>query len=329
MRMSDPINQIDTLEKQSFVSVEEHLSAPKHKQKKLLIILTVVFLISLSIYSIYWFIYLNHFQSTDDAYVNGNIVPITSQVTGNIIAIDADDTTFIQQGSVLVRLDKTDSQAIFEQAKATLELTLRQTAQYFVRDAGLQAVIDARQASVQQANSDLKRRQRAVNIGGVSKEELIHAEDTFRLANSSLIEAKSQWQANRALINNISIAKHPAVVQAIAKCRQAYFNIKRTTIYAPISGYVARRLAQVGQRITGGSFLMSIVPLDEVWVDANFKEKQLRLMRVGHGCCLSWACRGFLWWYGKCICIITCTKCHRKLDKGSTKIACTYRFRPS
>lgn len=253
----------------------------KARQKKILLILTGIFLLIALAYGLYWLVYLRFFESTDDAYINGNIVSVTSQVTGNITAIHAEDTTFVNQGSVLVEIDKTDSKAAFIKAQAALASTVRQTAQYFINDLGLQAAIAAKKATLDQAHIDLQRRKNAINVGGVSKEELSHAQDSYTLADSALTQAQAAWQANHVLIAQITLRQHPAIQQAVANLKQAFFDLKRTTINAPVSGYVVKRAAQVGQRINASTMLMAIVPPEQLWIDANFKEKQLRAMHPG------------------------------------------------
>ncbi|MDI1351274.1 MAG: efflux RND transporter periplasmic adaptor subunit [bacterium] len=258
----------------------ENTQQSRH-QKKILMGLTALFIILGLIYLIYWAIFLRHYEETDNAYVAGNVVAVTSQVGGNIIAIKVDDTDFVKAGTPLVMLDPTDSLVLLEQAKANLALILRQTQQLYIQDRGLKANIEARESNLKQASADLKRREQAIHLGGISQEELNHARDTYNIADSALINAQTGWQANHALIEKTSLTQHPNVMQAIEQVKQAYLNFVRNTIYAPVTGYISKRAAQVGQRIAPGSFLMAIVPLEDVWVDANFKEKQLRKMRLG------------------------------------------------
>lgn len=257
------------------------------KQKTYLIRLTVFFIVMAVLYFIYWFIYSRHYESTDNVYVGGNIIPVTTQVAGTIISVKVNDTSFVKVGEPLVLLDPIDREIALEQAKANLALILRQTQQLYVKDKGLQATIEARQLTLKQSSSDLKRRQQAINIGGVSQEDLTHALDAFRIANSLLTTAVAEWDANRALISGTSVKDHPAVQQAVAGVRDAYLALMRTTIRAPVSGYIAKRSAQVGQVVAAGAPLMAVVPLTDIWVDANFKEKQLKKIRPGQSVTLT------------------------------------------
>lgn len=256
-------------------------SANHPKQKQFLIRLTVGLIIIALLVFIYWFIYSRHYETTDNAYVNGNIIPVTSQIAGTVIAVKVNDTSFVTEGEPLILLDPTDRRIALEQAKANLALILRQTEQLYIKDKGLKATIQARELTLKQASSDLKRRQQAIHIGGISQEELTHAQDGFNIANSLLTTARAEWNANRALISGTSVNVHPNVLQAIAGLKEAYLGYVRTTIKAPVSGYIAKRSAQAGQVIGPGTVLMAVVPLNDIWVDANFKEKQLHNIRPG------------------------------------------------
>jgi membrane fusion protein (multidrug efflux system) len=251
------------------------------KQKQYLMRLTAFFLFLGVLYFIYWFIYSRHYEKTDNAYVNGNIIPVSSQIGGIIIAVKVSDTAFVKAGEPVVLLDATDREIALEHAKANLALVLRQTQQLYIKDKGLLATIQARELTLKQADSDLKRRQQAIHIGGVSQEELTHAQNNYNITNSLLTTARSEWSANKALISGTSLTAHPQVQQAMAGVKEAYLALLRTKVRAPVSGYIAKRSAQVGQLIAPGTFLMALVPLDDIWVDANFKERQLGKIRPG------------------------------------------------
>lgn len=276
------------------MSEQEQTALPPKEEKKpnkkrtfLLLSLTAVFVIIAILCILYWWMVARFYEETDNAYVNGNIVPITSQVNGTIISVKADDTQFVQQGELVIQLDPIDSLVAFHQAKANLAQVVRNTQQLFINNKGLKANIDDREILLSQARSDLKRRDEAVGIGAVSKEELTHAQDSFKSADASLIQARSALLSNLAQTENTSLHEHPSVLAAAAQLRQAYINYMRSNIVAPVAGEVAKRSAQVGQQISAGMQLMAIVPLDQIWVDANFKEKQLRDVRVGQAVTLT------------------------------------------
>jgi membrane fusion protein, multidrug efflux system len=232
-------------------------------------------------YGTYWAQVLRYHQTTDDAYVGGNVVQITPQIFGTVVAIGADDTQFVKAGQTLVRLDQADARVALDQAEAQLARTVRDVRNLFATTSQLEATVQARQTELDTAQSDLARRARLGASGAVSAEELQHAADAVKSARAGLLAAQQQLAANRARVDNTTLENHPQVRDAAAAVRNASLNLARTGLPAPVSGFVARRNVQLGQRVSPGTPLMAVVPLDQVWVDANFKEPQLARMRVG------------------------------------------------
>ena len=232
-------------------------------------------------YGAYWLAVARYHQSTDDAYVNGNVVEVTPQISGTVVAIGADDTQFIKAGQPLVRLDAADEQVALDQAESALARTVREVRNLFAVSAQLQAAVAVRQSDLATDQEDLQRRERLGNSGAISGEELQHARDRVRGAEAALASAQQQLAANRARVDGTTIEDHPDVRSAAASVRSAYLADSRTVLPAPVSGFVAHRNVQLGQRVAPGTALMAVVPLDQVWVDANFKEPQLASMRVG------------------------------------------------
>jgi membrane fusion protein, multidrug efflux system len=232
-------------------------------------------------YLIYWALTLRYQEFTDDAYVAGNVVQITPQISGTVVAIGADNTQFVQAGQTVVQLDRADAKVALDQAEAQLARTVREVRNLFSTSAQLAATLQVREADLATATEDLARRERLANSGAISGEELQHARDTFRGAQAAVLSARQQLAANRARVDGTSVDNHPDVQNAAAVVRAAYLTYARTSLPAPVSGFVAQRSVQLGQRVNPGSPLLAIVPLDQVWVDANFKEHQLASMRVG------------------------------------------------
>lgn len=257
-------------------------AAPKNgKRRKALLSLLAVVVIAAIVWTIYYFTVLRWHEDTDDAYVQGNVVSITPQTTGTVVSIGADDGMKVVAGQVLVQLDPNDAKVAYEQSVANLASTVRQVrGLYSAVDAG-QADMAARQVAVQQARADVKRRQGLVASGAVSAEELAHARDLLASAEATLSSSRGQLSRNRALVDATTVADQPQVQAAAGQLRQAYLNLQRAAIVAPVSGYVGKRTVQLGQRVQPGTTLMTIVPLEQVWVDANFKETQLHKMRIG------------------------------------------------
>ena len=250
-------------------------------RKRWLAIVGGAFLVIGVAWGAYWMLALRYAESTDDAYVSGNIVQITPQIAGTVVKIAADDTQFVKAGSTLVELDPADAKLALEAADAKLARTVRDVRGLFATTAQLRASLDMRSADVARATEDLHRRQRLASSGAVSGEELQHARDALASAQAALIAAREQLAANQARTDRTTIETHPDVLAAAAQVHDAYLDLARTHLPAPVSGYVAKRAVQLGQRVAPGTPLMAIVPLDEVWVDANFKEPQLATMRVG------------------------------------------------
>jgi membrane fusion protein (multidrug efflux system) len=232
-------------------------------------------------YGTYWAAVAGHHELTDDAYVNGNIVEITPQISGTVVQIGADDTGFVNAGQSLVRLDPADAQVALDEAEAQLARTVREVRNLFGTTAQLRAAVEVRESDLATAQKDLARRERLASSGAISTEELQHARDAVRSTQAALAAAREQLAANLARVDRTSVDDHPDVRNAAAAVRSAYLNYARTVLPAPVSGFVARRNVQLGQRVSPGAPLMSVVPLDQVWVDANFKEPQLARMRVG------------------------------------------------
>jgi membrane fusion protein (multidrug efflux system) len=257
-------------------------AAPLRRKRRFLLLVTTGVLILLIIaYGIWWLIFASHFESTDDAYVAGNVVQVTPQIGGTVIAINADDTQRVEAGTALIVLDPADANVALDQATAQLAQAVREVRTLFVNNGTLNANITSRNSELEQARTDLARRQELIASGAVSKEELAHARTALQSAESAAVAAREQLASNRVLTDNTTVAQHPTVLRAAAQVQAAYLAVARTSLPAPITGYIAKRSVQVGQRVAAGMPLLAIVPLDSLWVDANFKEVQIARMRIG------------------------------------------------
>ena len=250
-------------------------------RKKTLLAVIATFAVGAIAYGSYWSIALNHAESTDDAYVNGNVVQITSQVPGTVVSVANDDTDFVKSGTTLVQLDTADAKVALDEAESQLAKTERQVRNLYATSAQLAATLRQRDAERARAADDLNRRERLAASGFISSEALQHDRTTLHVADAAVGAAREQLAAQQALVEHTTVDSHPDVRSAAAHVREASLTYSRTTIAAPVSGYVAKRAVQVGQRIAPGTPLMAVIPLDAVWVDANFKEGQLKQMRVG------------------------------------------------
>ena len=267
---------------------------PSQNRTKVLTGLSLVLLVGLAYGGYEWWS-SRHEESTDNAYVQGNVVQITPQVGGTVTAIYADDTDFVKAGQPLVQLDPADARVALEQAQASLAQAVRQVRSLYANNHSLDAQVAVRETDVERARTDLaraeedvRRRQAVIDSGAVSQEELGHAQSQLSAARNALATvqanvaaARDQLNSNQTLTDGTQLENHPNVLAAAARVREAYLALHRSTLPAPVDGYVAKRTVQLGQRINAGAPLMSLIALGQVWVDANFKEVQLRNIRIG------------------------------------------------
>ncbi len=251
------------------------------KRNQRLLILAAAVALGTIAYTAYYFLHSRYFEETDDAYVASDMVQITSEVPGTVISVGVDNTQQVTRGQTLIELDPADAQIAVAAAEAELARTVRTVRGLFSKSSGLKSVISARQIALQSAREDLQRRLKVAGEGGVSAEELQHAKDQVAQLEASLATSTEELETNNAQVENTTIANHPQVLAAAASLRQASLALKRTHIVAPIGGAVARRNVEIGSRIAAGTPLLAVVPLENAWVDANFKEVQLEHMRVG------------------------------------------------
>ena len=251
------------------------------KRKRALLAIAMVAIAGLVAWALWYFTVGRWHVDTDDAYVQGNVVGITPQVGGTVVAIHAEDGMRVEAGQVLVELDPSDARVALEQAKANLAATVRQVRGLYAAVDANQADIRAREVAVQKARADVARRQGLVASGAVSQEELSHARTELAAAQAALAGARENLARNRALVDATTVSSQPQVDASAAQLRAAYLALRRDTIIAPVSGYVAQRNVQLGQRVQPGTPLMTVIPLEQAWVEANFKETQLEKMRLG------------------------------------------------
>jgi membrane fusion protein (multidrug efflux system) len=277
-------------------SPQTPVAAPRNPaRKKALTGVTALVVVAGMAYGAYWALVLNHFETTDNAYVQGNVVQITPQNAGTVIEIGTDDTAHVKAGDVLVRFDPADARVALDQAEAQLAQTVREVRALYANNSTLLAQIAARDADLARvqvdhtrAQDDVTRRAPLVATGAVGKEEFNHANAQLAASRSALLAAQSavtaareQLASNQTQTAGVTVDQHPNVVRAAARVREAFLALHRTELLAPIDGYVAKRSVQLGQRVAAGTPLMSLIALDRVWIEANFKESQLQRLRIG------------------------------------------------
>jgi membrane fusion protein (multidrug efflux system) len=291
------------------MSVTNTPVVPENRRKKQLSLLAAAVGLAVAGYASYWTLYSSHFVSTDNAYAAVEVAQVTPEVSGTVGEVLVQDTQSVHKGDVLVKIDQTDAKLALAQAEANLQLAERKVRGLIATDGSLAAQIDARDADERRAQAqlasaqadfdrsaiDLKRREALLNSGSVSGDELTKAQNEFASAQANLVAARAtavQAKANRtaasgerdsnaALISNTTVDDNPEVALARAKRDQAKVDLERTVVRAPVDGIVAKRSVQLGQRVLAGTPLLAVVPVQDMHVDANFKEVQLSNVRAG------------------------------------------------
>ncbi|MEN9316208.1 MAG: hypothetical protein RIS35_2601 [Pseudomonadota bacterium] len=275
-------------------SLERQHDQSSRRKRGLLAVTAIVVLGAIG-YGAWWFLVASRYVNTDNAYVQGNVVQVTPQVAGTVLAIHADDTDLVEAGQALVTLDPADANVALEQAEAQLGQAVREARALYANNAALASSVALREAEVARAKNelarvtgDLTRRSGLQASGAVGAEEVQHARDAVASARSALaaaeaavVAAREQLTASTSLTVGTPVERHPNVLRAAGKVREAWLAVRRATLPAPLTGHVAKRSVQIGQRVQAGAPLMAVVPLDQVWVEANFKEAELRGMRIG------------------------------------------------
>ena len=253
----------------------------RKKKKKTFVIVTMVFIFCAIIIFCWWFFYGRFETSTKDAYVHGNQVMLTPQVNGIVTAVNINETELVTEGQVLIRLDETDRKISLDSAANHLGETVREVTKMFENVYSLAAQFEVRQAELFSAEVDYMDRKSVVSEGAVSDEDYIHAEANFYAAKASVQVVKYELMQAISLVQKTTISTHPLVQKAKENVKQAWVNLQRCTLKAPATGVVALRTVQVGESVMTSTPLLAIVPLDQIWVNANFKEDDLSGIRIG------------------------------------------------
>ncbi|WP_367190239.1 HlyD family efflux transporter periplasmic adaptor subunit [Burkholderia sp. Ed8] len=256
------------------------LDARRATRRKRFTVFFAIVLLAAIAWIVYWLLSDRYYEDTDDAYVAGSIVQVAAQIPGAVTDVLVADTQAVRAGQMLVKLDDTEASVAFAQAKAQLAQAVRQVANARISNTMYVEAVNARRADLSLAQRALAARSGA-SVEIVAPEELARARAAVAGAQANLAAAQAQLDAARALGSKLPVDESPAVVQAAAQFKLAYRNLKRTTIVAPVDGTIGQRSVQVGQQVGPGVPLMSIVQLNRLWIEANFKEGQIRHMRVG------------------------------------------------
>lgn len=280
--MADDVRTVDASAADAALVDDADRSARQRRtrQRLLLALAGVVVLVLLGVL-VYWFTVASRYQSTDNAYVGASTAQISAQVSGLVAQAPAGDTDIVHAGDLLVVIDPADAEIALARAQAEYQNTLQRVRQYYAQQSGAAAQVAAQQAALTRAQAEFDRRNQLASTGAVSGEELTAARTAMEAARASVRAAQEGYLAQRALAPTGRIEDHPEALAARAALDAARLDLARTRITAPIDGVVVQNHVQVGQKVAPGAVLMGISPIANAYVDANFKESQLRRMRVG------------------------------------------------
>jgi membrane fusion protein (multidrug efflux system) len=257
------------------------VNPPNGRRRRILLLIALIFIIIAVIWAVFWVLVLSKREKTDDAYVNGNRVVISAQISGTVIAVLADDTQLVKAGQVLVKLDPLDAATALSRSASALAQSVRQVRQQKATADQYDSAIESRKLELARAEADLAKREPLIADHAIAAEEVRHAQESVQLARAALAQAVRQSISSHALVDGANVEENPEVLQAKDTYRDAWIAAQRNAVVAPVSGYVAERSVQLGQHIQAGQALMTVIPLHSLWVDANFKEVQLRNLRIG------------------------------------------------
>lgn len=265
------------------MTTPENPSLPpdNRKRNRAILITALIFLVLGAFWGAYWLFWGRFHQYTDDAYVDGNNVVVTPQVPGIVVSFSMLNADFVPEGRILVELDKTDAMISLDKAVADLGNAVREVMRLFEQVKQYDAMIAMKKAEFIKSAQDYEHRKNLIEEGGVSREDFEHAEAALQASYADLVATEHLYIATLAQVENTTVENHPTVEQMKNRVRDAFVFYQRCTIKAPVTGIVAQRTVQVGEHVVPGQALLAIVPLDQMWVTANYKEVQLTDMRIG------------------------------------------------
>lgn len=253
----------------------------RKKRHRLLLIISIIVLVCAILWFCYWLLIARFHVRTDDAYVAGNQVMLTPQVPGGVKAIYAEETDLVIKGQLVVELDCLDIQLEYQDKEAALAQTTRNVKELFEMVVAKEAEVLLRAAELRQAELDFEHRQPLVLTGAVSVEEFEQYQTNVDTATAQLAYAAQTLVIAEQRVKNTTVETHPLVLEAVSVFKEAYLNLVRCQIWSPVTGYVAKRTVQVGDRVKVSDTLLVVVPLDDLWFQANYKETKLRHVRIG------------------------------------------------
>ena len=252
----------------------------KTSYRRLPFVLVLLLIIIVLIFS-YWHLFMRATISTDNAYVNGNIIPVQALVSGIVINVTADNSMPVKTGQVLVEQEQNLINQQLENSKSALAQAVRQTRGQFADVDQIKGNIAMLKAQRNKLNGNLNRYKKLVATGAISQQELSDAQADINVLDQQIISNQASLKKVNALVTHTNINSNPLVAQQKANVIANYIQLNRTTVVAPANGFIANRSVQAGQQVTAGQLLMNIIPLSDLWVVANIKENRMAHIRTG------------------------------------------------
>uniref|UniRef100_A6VWU7 Secretion protein HlyD family protein n=1 Tax=Marinomonas sp. (strain MWYL1) TaxID=400668 RepID=A6VWU7_MARMS len=257
------------------------------KKKRTVFVLILSAIVACIAIYIWWANIGRYYEKTEDAYVSGNVINVMSQISGTVTDIMVDNTSSVHESDLLVQVNPVDAKLALEQAEANLASTIRAVRNDFASLEQQKASVELARIALEKAQQDYKRRVNLKKNNLISNEDLSHFESTLTSAQASFSVAQKSYEASKTKVDNTTVLTHPDVLKAISALKTAWLALNRTQILSPADGYIAQRSVQVGQHVSAGNALMSVISLKNVWVTANFKETQLGNLRAGQAVTLT------------------------------------------
>ena len=252
----------------------------KTSYRRLPFVLVLLLIIVVLIFS-YWHLFMRATISTDNAYVNGNIIPVQALVSGIVINVTADNSMPVKAGQILVEQEQNLINQQLENSKSALAQAVRQTRGQFADVDQIKGNIAMLQAQRNKLNINLNRYKKLAASGAISQQELSDAQADINVLDQQIISNQASLKKVNALVTHTNINSNPLVAQQKANVIANYIQLNRTTVVAPANGFIANRSVQAGQQVTAGQLLMNIIPLSDLWVVANIKENRMAHIRTG------------------------------------------------
>jgi len=264
------------------------LSNKNHKKRNtILVVLIIFFTLTTFLYLFYYYTYARYYETTDNAYVSQNIVYVTPQISGIVTEVLVDKTEYVKKGQLIGKLDSRDANISFNQAKANLAQTVREIKKLLLEKEEAQLAINLAKIKLQKAKDDFIRNKKAKNQNALSISKFETYKYAYKEAKENLNILQQKLKSIQSIIRDNNISNNPRVKNAILRLKKSYLNLQRCNIYSPVSGVVAKRNFSIGQSVSSKSTLLAIIPQNGFWVDANFKETQVKNIKIGQNVTLT------------------------------------------